>query len=258
MFILQDRVNKNEFNILDTVDNVVDVCTYDEILYYVLNLYVSIQGVSIKGDEVYFDKFNVKYKKQLIGNKFRIYPTNEQKVMLSKMFGCSRFIWNRMLSERIDYYNSYNETLYNHYNDYYDGNDFLVEVPARMLQMTERNLNRAYKNFFRRVSNGDKKAGFPKFKKKYDSHQSFQIYNDNNCIKLEKRDIFRHENDKTLYKKEHTDTIKLSKIDKPIKIKLHRQIKGRITTVTVSKNTCDEYYCSMNTEEWIEMLKQIK
>ena len=253
MFVLQDKINKTEYSVLDTDDNVVDVCTYDKILYCVLNLGISIQGVSVKGNEVYFDKFNIKYKKKIIGNKFRIYPTNEQKIMFSKMFGCCRFIWNKMLSDRIEYYNLYGESLNNHYNDYYVGNDFLLEVPARILQMTERNLNRAYKNFFRRVSNGDKNSGFPNFKKKYDRHQSFQIYNDGNCIKLGKKDIFRHENDKTLYKKSQTDTIKLPKIDKPIKIKLHKPIRGRITTVTISKNACDEYYCSMNTEEWVEV-----
>ena len=253
MYKLLDRVNKNEYRVLDTDDGVVDICAYNNIIHYVLDLGIEIQGVSVKDSEVYFDNFNVKYKKQLIGNKFRIYPTNSQKIMLSKMFGCCRFIWNKMLSERIEYYNLYGESLNNHYNDYYEGNEFLYEVPARILQMTERNLNTAYKNFFRRLAKGDKNPGFPNFKKKYDKHQSFQIYNDRNCIKLGKKDIYRSENDKTVYKKTQTDTIKLPKIDSPVKIKLHKPVRGRITTVTISKNTCDEYYCSMNTEEWIEV-----
>ena len=32
--------------------------------------------------------------------KFRIYPTNEQKIMFAKTFGCARFIYNQMLSDR--------------------------------------------------------------------------------------------------------------------------------------------------------------
>ena len=253
MFVLQDRVNKTEYTILDTSDGIVETFTYSDIIHCVMDLGLKIQGVSINGSDIYFEKFNIKYKNQLIGNKFRLYPTNEQKVILAKMFGCCRFIWNKMLSERIDYYNLYKESLDNHYNDYYEGNDFLLEVPARILQMTERNLNRAYKNFFRRLEKGDKHAGFPKFKKKSDSHQSFQIYNDGNCIKLGKKDIYRPAGDKTPFKKSQTDTIKLPKIVSPIKIVLHKPIRGRITTVTISKNACDEYYCSMNTEEWVEV-----
>lgn len=36
--------------------------------------------------------------------KFRIYPNNEQKTMFAKTFGCVRFIYNRMLSDKINYY----------------------------------------------------------------------------------------------------------------------------------------------------------
>ena len=253
MYILQNRINKNEYSVLDTDDGVVDILTYEKLIHYVLDLGVKIQGISIRNDEIYFDKFDIKYKKQLIGNKFRIYPTKDQKIIFSKMFGCCRFIWNKMLSDRIEHYKLYGEFLNNHYNNYYKDNEFLFEVPARILQMTERNLNNAYKNFFRRVSKGDGSVGFPKFKKKYDSCQSFQIYNDGNCIKLGKRDIFRHKHDKTPYKKSQTDIIKLPKIASSIKIKLHKPVSGRIMTVTISKNSCDEYYCSMNTEEWIEV-----
>ena len=32
--------------------------------------------------------------------KFRIYPTNEQKTIFAKTFGCARFIYNQMLSDR--------------------------------------------------------------------------------------------------------------------------------------------------------------
>ena len=117
MFVLQDRLNKTEYTILDTSDDIVETFTYNDIIHCVMDLGLKIQGVSINGSDIYFEKFNVKYKNQLIGNKFRIYPTNEQKVILAKMFGSCRFIWNKMLSERIDYYNLYKESLDNHYND---------------------------------------------------------------------------------------------------------------------------------------------
>ena len=33
-----------------------------------------------------------------IAYKFRIYPDREQKIMLAKTFGCTRYLWNRMLA----------------------------------------------------------------------------------------------------------------------------------------------------------------
>lgn len=34
------------------------------------------------------------------GYKFRIYPSAEQSVMFEKTFGCVRFVYNRMLSDK--------------------------------------------------------------------------------------------------------------------------------------------------------------
>ncbi|MBQ6737834.1 MAG: helix-turn-helix domain-containing protein, partial [Synergistaceae bacterium] len=36
--------------------------------------------------------------------KFRVYPNAEQKIMFAKTFGCVRFIYNRMLADKIKYY----------------------------------------------------------------------------------------------------------------------------------------------------------
>ena len=36
--------------------------------------------------------------------KLRIYPDEEQKVLLAKTFGCVRFIYNKMLDDKIKYY----------------------------------------------------------------------------------------------------------------------------------------------------------
>ena len=36
--------------------------------------------------------------------KYRIYPTKEQEEYLSKVFGCVRFVYNKMLSDKIEYY----------------------------------------------------------------------------------------------------------------------------------------------------------
>ena len=36
--------------------------------------------------------------------KFRIYPSEEQKIFFAKTFGCTRFIYNQMLADKISYY----------------------------------------------------------------------------------------------------------------------------------------------------------
>ena len=43
--------------------------------------------------------------------KFRIYPNSEQRILFAKTFGCVRFIYNKMLGDRIEYYEQTNEKL---------------------------------------------------------------------------------------------------------------------------------------------------
>ncbi len=45
--------------------------------------------------------------------KYRIYPTGEQKLYLAKTFGCTRFVYNKMLADKIDYYNNTKKMLKN-------------------------------------------------------------------------------------------------------------------------------------------------
>ncbi len=39
-----------------------------------------------------------------IAYRFRIYPTDEQKILLGKTFGCCRFLYNQMLNDKIQEY----------------------------------------------------------------------------------------------------------------------------------------------------------
>nr|WP_234399641.1 helix-turn-helix domain-containing protein [Paenibacillus popilliae] len=41
--------------------------------------------------------------------KYRIYPNNEQKLFFAKTFGCVRFVYNKMLADRIDSYKESHE-----------------------------------------------------------------------------------------------------------------------------------------------------
>lgn len=45
--------------------------------------------------------------------KFRIYPSEEQKIFFAKTFGCTRFIYNQMLADKISYYEKTKGMLHN-------------------------------------------------------------------------------------------------------------------------------------------------
>ena len=88
--------------------------------------------------------------------KYRLYPTDEQKVLFAKTFGCCRFVYNWGLSLKRSAYKEKKETL-------------SKEVNSQSLQSALRNLDAAYSKFFQ----NSKAVGFPKFKSRKD-RQSFQ------------------------------------------------------------------------------------
>ena len=47
------------------------------------------------------------------GYKYRIYPKKDQKIIIEKTFGCSRFIYNHLLEDRENYYKETNKTCNN-------------------------------------------------------------------------------------------------------------------------------------------------
>lgn len=233
MFKLIDKVDSDSYKILDTDTNIIEIVSSGLLINAVVTLGMQVDGIVLNEDEtVSFKNLGVSFKKQFVGHKFRLYPNKEQEILLNKTFGCCRFIWNAMLSDRIEFYKNTGESLQTPYKYYVQEHEFLKEVPSRALQLTERNLNRAYMNFFRRISKGDSKVGFPKFKRKF-SGQSFSLYNDNNSIKILDGKY-----------------ITLAKIGK-VKFKQHRKIYGKIGEVTVSKSPTGKYYISMSTEEYV-------
>ena len=93
--------------------------------------------------------------------KFRIYPNDDQKVLFAKTFGCVRFIYNKMLSDKIKHYEETAEKLNNTPAQYKKEFEWLKEVDSLALANAQMNLQTAYGNFFRTP-----KVGFPKFKSK--------------------------------------------------------------------------------------------
>jgi len=159
--------------------------------------------------------------------KFRIYPDKETTELLIKWFGCSRYIWNWGLDRKIQYYKETGKTL-----SYLQlakeltllkrEHNWLKEAPSQPLQQVLKQLEMAFVKFFER------KSGYPKFKSKKNSTQSLQIPQGFKIV------------DNKLY---------LPKLRKrPIKIKLHRKIKGNIKRIVISMNKIEQFFVSIITD----------
>ena len=82
--------------------------------------------------------------------KYRLYPNKEQQKYFTKCFGCVRFIYNRMLSDKIDYYKETKQKLNNTPAQYKDEFPWLKEVDSLALANAQMNLQTAYNNFFKK------------------------------------------------------------------------------------------------------------
>ena len=97
----------------------------------------------------------------LKGYKYRIYPNQAQRTYFAKTFGCTRFIYNRMLGDKMAHYKQTHEMLKNTPAQYKGEFPWLKEVDSLALANAQLDLQAAYGHFFR-----DPKVGFPNFKKK--------------------------------------------------------------------------------------------
>ena len=68
-----------------------------------------------------------------IAYRFRIYPTEEQKILLGKTFGCCRFLYNQMLDDKIREYEKTKKMLKNTPAMYKREYPFLKEVDSLAL-----------------------------------------------------------------------------------------------------------------------------
>ena len=109
--------------------------------------------------------------------KFRLYPNDEQKILFAKTFGCVRFIYNQMLSDKIAHYKETRKKLCNTPAQYKKKFEWLKEVDSLALANAQMNLQSAYNNFF-----STPKVGFPKFKSKKRNKDSYTTNNQNGTV----------------------------------------------------------------------------
>lgn len=167
--------------------------------------------------------------------KYRIYPTDEQKVLFAKTFGCCRFVYNWALNLKIEAYKlekksvAYKEVQNRMVNELKKENQWLTEVNSQALLNSIRNLDTAYKNFFRDTHT----VGFPRFKSRK-NRQSFQ------CPQHCSVDFGK-------------GTVSIPKA-KDIPAVLHRRFKGTVKTVTVSMTPSGKYFASVLVDTAIQEL----
>ena len=160
--------------------------------------------------------------------RFKLYPNKAQTELLAKHFGCSRFVYNYFLNQRKEQYritgNSDNfyaqcKTLTTLKKQ--EETAWLKEVNAQTLQFAIRSLEAAYNNFFK------KRTKFPKFKSKH-SKNSFTVPQ-SAYVAGGRLFIF--------------------KFKEGIKCRVHREIKGKVGKVTITKTPSGKYFVSVFTEE---------
>lgn len=153
--------------------------------------------------------------------KFRLYPNKEQQIYFGKTFGCARFIYNRMLADKIKHYRETKQKLNNTPAQYKKEFPWLKEVDSLALANAQMNLQTAYNNFFKRPD-----VGFPKFKSKKSNHFSYTTNNQGGNIYINQR------------------YIRLPKIGL-VRVKKHRDFEGVIKSVTISKAPSGKYFVSV-------------
>ena len=93
--------------------------------------------------------------------KIRIYPNKEQITQIEKTIGCSRFLYNRMLADKIRHYQEEKKMLKNTPAGYKKEYPWLKEVDSLALANVQLNLEGAFRKFFREPG-----VGFPHYKSK--------------------------------------------------------------------------------------------
>jgi putative transposase len=163
--------------------------------------------------------------------RYRLYPTDQQKWQLAKLFGCCRVVWNDALTfcyeqfkkgEKKPNYNQLSKRLTSLKQT--EHKQWLTEVSSISLQQSLRDLEQAYSNFFKSCQGErkGKKVKPPKLKKR--KFKQTARFTDNGF-------------------KVNQNSISLAKIGE-IKIVWSRELPSSPSSVTIIKDRSDRYFAS--------------
>ena len=149
--------------------------------------------------------------------KCRIYPDENQIILIHKTVGCARLIYNLMLSD------FYNNNLLKTPAKYKEEYPFLKEVDSLALANSQMHLQQAFRNYKKNKDHFQK----PTYKKKSRSRLSYTTNNQKGTIRIENNRLI------------------LPKFKTGIKIKVHRPIEGVIKFVTIEQVPSGHYTASI-------------
>jgi putative transposase len=160
--------------------------------------------------------------------KFRLEPSEEQKILLNKHFGSVRWTYNYFLNQRKEEYLDNKKSL-----NYYDqakelteikkqeDKSWLKEINSQTLQFSLNCLDIAYQRFFK------KRTKFPRFKSKT-NRNSFTVPQ---FVSVNKNKLI------------------IPKFREGIKMIMERKVKGIIKHCSISKTSTGKYFVSILTEQ---------
>lgn len=165
--------------------------------------------------------------------KYRLAPSKEQKVLLEKHFGCTRFIWNWALNKKMEAYQTTKKNI-SRYELQAElpkmkkgEQPWLTEVGSLSIQSKLEDLDKAYTSFFRH------KNKYPNFKSKK-NRQCFRV----------------PQNTKADFEK---GKVIIPKFLEGIKCVFDRQFEGDISSSYVSKTPTGKYFVSILVEDGKEL-----
>ncbi len=155
--------------------------------------------------------------------KYRAYPTKEQASEIDLQIEKGRLLYNELLALKKDAYK--NEGVSLSRKDLYKQVKGNKETHSQVSQNVADRIDKAYRNFFARIKRGERKKGFPRFKK-YGAYNSItlpQITNPDNVGK------------KTFFPKIGW-----------LNVKYHRAIQGTPKTMTIKKAKSGKYFITVS------------
>ena len=182
--------------------------------------------------------------------KLRIYPNTEQTTLINKTFGSCRKLYNEHLQERNEFYISNilpipkeeretkSKDIYKKFKpktekEWKEIYSWMKEVSSAALQQARMDCDQAFVNFFK-SNNGSRKgkSGFPRFKSKHNSHQSYrEVMVNDSYLNFEERKV------------------KLPKIGlvsfKDRKFPIWWDRKTKLCNITVEKNCSNQYFVAI-------------
>ncbi|SDW76984.1 putative transposase [Marininema mesophilum] len=162
--------------------------------------------------------------------KFRLYPTEEQAILINKSIGCSRFVFNQFLARWNEAYDSTGKGLTysacsSQLTHLKKEMEWLQEVDSTSLQNTLKHLTDSFSRFFKKQNNR------PRFKSKRNRDQSYT----SQC---------NHPKKGRPTIEVVANRIKLPKLGW-VKVAKSREVEGRILSATVRRNPVGKYFVSV-------------